>query len=66
MRSGVSVMSKTMNPEVVADDVTNYEEAINQMFIEMKRANQKMARDQEEIDRLKVETSEILMRLKAT
>ncbi|MDQ3754066.1 MAG: hypothetical protein M3371_04970 [Acidobacteriota bacterium] len=57
-------MSKTIIPEVTAEDVTNYEEAVNQMFAEMKRANEKMERDQEEIDRLKAETHEILDRLK--
>jgi len=58
-------MSETLNPEVVADDVTSSEEAVNQMFAEMKRANEKMMRDQEEIERLKAETNEILARLKA-
>lgn len=58
-------MSETLNPEVVADDVTSSEEAVNQMFAEMKRANEKMTRDQEEIERLKAETNEILARLKA-
>ena len=47
-------MSKTILPEVAADEAINYEEAINQMLAEMKRANEKMVRDQEEIDRLKV------------
>jgi hypothetical protein len=58
-------MSETLNPEVVADDVASSEEAVNQMFAEMKRANEKMTRDQEEIERLKAETNEILARLKA-
>lgn len=58
-------MSETLNPEVVADDVTSSEEAVDQMFAEMKRANEKMTRDQEEIERLKAETNEILARLKA-
>lgn len=58
-------MSETLNPEVVADDVTSSEEAVNQMFAEMNRANEKMTRDQEEIERLKAETNEILARLKA-
>jgi hypothetical protein len=57
-------MSETLNPEVGAD-VTSSEEAVNQMFAEMKRANEKMTRDQEEIVRLKAETNEILARLKA-
>ncbi len=58
-------MSKTIAPEVAADDVANNEEAVNQMFAEMKRANEKMMRDGEEIDRLKAETGEILLKLKA-
>lgn len=58
-------MSKTIAPDVITDETINYEEAINRMFAEMKRANEKMERDQEEIDRLKAETREILDRLKA-
>jgi hypothetical protein len=65
MRSEVTGMSKTIAPEVAADDVANNEEAVNQMFAEMKRANEKMMRDGEEIDRLKAETGEILLKLKA-
>ena len=62
MRLEVIDMSETLNPEVVADDVTSSEEAVNQMFAEMTRANEKMTRDQEEIERLKAETNEILAR----
>jgi hypothetical protein len=58
-------MSKTMTPDAAADENINYEEAVNQMLAEMEQANEKMARDQEEIDRLKTETREILARLKA-
>ncbi|MBA3439101.1 MAG: hypothetical protein H0T92_04445 [Pyrinomonadaceae bacterium] len=58
-------MSETLNHEVIADDVISSEEVVNQMFAEMKRANEKMTRDQEEIERLKAETNEILARLKA-
>lgn len=58
-------MSKTITPEITSDENFNYEEAVNQMLSEMKQANEKMARDQEEIDRLKAETGEILQRLKA-
>jgi hypothetical protein len=58
-------MSKTTTPDVAANESINYEEAINQMFVEMKRSNEKMARDQEEIEQLKAETREILERLKA-
>ena len=58
-------MSKTITPNVTADEAGGYEEAINQMLAEMKRANEKMDRDQEEIERLKAETREILARVKA-
>ena len=58
-------MSKTMTPDTTADGNINYEEAVNQMLAEMGQADEKMARDQEEIDRLKAETREILARLKA-
>jgi hypothetical protein len=58
-------MSKTLNPDVAANESINYEEAISQMFVEMKQANEKMTHDQEEIERLKAETREILERLKA-
>lgn len=57
-------MSKTITPEAVTDEAASYEETIGQMFSEMKRANEKMIHDQEEIERLKAETSEILLRLK--
>ncbi len=58
-------MSKTITPEVTTDEAADYEEAIAQMLAQMKQANEKMESDQEEIDRLKVETREILIRLKA-
>ena len=58
-------MSKTITPDVSADGAGDYEEAINQMLAEMKQVNKKMDRDQEEIERLKAETHEILARVKA-
>ncbi len=58
-------MSKTLNPDVAAHESINYEEAIRQMFVEIEQANEKTALDQEEIERLKSETREILERLKA-
>ncbi len=58
-------MSKTITPDVTANKAINYEEAINQMFAEMERANEKMERDQEEIERLKNHTRETLARLEA-
>ncbi|HZG52567.1 MAG TPA: hypothetical protein VEZ40_10570 [Pyrinomonadaceae bacterium] len=58
-------MSKTITPEAAANDAAEYEEAVELMFAEMKQANEKMESDQEEIVRLRTETSEILARLKA-
>jgi len=58
-------MSKTITPDATTDEVANYEAAINQMLAEMQQANEKMERDQEEIERLKAETHDILTRLKA-
>lgn len=63
--SEVIGMSKTIAPDVAANEAINYEEAINQMFIEMKRANEKMARRQQEIEQLRMETRSIIARLKA-
>ncbi|MEK6408800.1 MAG: hypothetical protein AABN34_17905 [Acidobacteriota bacterium] len=58
-------MSKTLTPDVAANEAMNYEQAVQQMFDEMRQANAKMERDQEEIERVKSETREILARLKA-
>jgi protein required for attachment to host cells len=58
------IMSKTIAPDVSVNEDISYENAIKQMFSEMKQANEKMERDQEEIDSLKAETHEILARLR--
>ena len=58
-------MSKTTTPDITDNQAIDYEEAVNQMLLEMKQAHEKMERDQEEIARLKAETHEILARLKA-
>lgn len=58
-------MSKTLTPDVAANEDIDYEQAVRQMFDEMRQANAKMERDQEEIERVKAETREILTRLKA-
>jgi len=65
MRSEETSMSKTITPEATTDEAADYEEAVKQMLAQMKQANEKMGSDQEEIVRLKAETSEILARLKA-
>lgn len=58
-------MSKTITPDATAREAANYEAAINQMFAEMNRANEKMEKDQVEIERLKKHTRETLARLEA-
>jgi hypothetical protein len=58
-------MRKTLTPDVAANEDIDYEQAIEQMFDEMRQANAKLERDQEEIERVKAETREILARLKA-
>lgn len=58
-------MSKTLTPDLTAREEPDYEQAVQQMFGEMALSNEKMNRDQEEIERLKVETGEILARLNA-
>ena len=57
----MKIMSKTIATDIAAD----YEATVNEMFAKMKRANEKMMRDQDEIDKLNLETNEILARLKA-
>ncbi len=58
-------MSETLTPELAAEGGEDYKIAIEQMFTEMKKVNEKMERDQDEINRLNRETCEILERLKA-
>lgn len=58
-------MSKTLTPDAAANEDTDYEQAVQQMFDEMRQANEKMDLDKEEIERVKAETREILTRLKA-
>ena len=64
LRSEVA-MSKTLTPDVAANEGIDYEQAVQQMFEEIRQANAKMERDQEEIERVKADTREILARLKA-
>lgn len=65
MPAEVVKMSKTISPDMTASEAGEYSEAINQMLAQMKQANERMERDQEEINRLKAETREIIERLKA-
>jgi methyl-accepting chemotaxis protein len=58
-------MSETLTPDLSTKAAENYEAAIEQMFSDMQKVNEKMGRDQEEIERLNAETREIIERLKA-
>jgi hypothetical protein len=59
-------MSKTVTPDLTINKDVDYEVAVQQMFDEMAHANEKMERDQEEIELVKAETREILARLRAS
>lgn len=58
-------MSKTLTPDLSASEELDYEQMMRQMFDEIAEANAKMDRDQDEIERMKAETGEILAKLKA-
>lgn len=58
-------MSKVVTPETVGDDAAEYARAVEQMLAEMRRANEKMESDQEEVELLKARTSETLARISA-
>jgi hypothetical protein len=57
-------MSKTVTPDLTINKDVDYEVAVRQLFDEMAHPNEKMERDQEEIELVKAETREILARLK--
>ncbi len=58
-------MSKDITLEPTAEEAAQIEAASKELLAEIKRANDQMARDQQEIDRLKAETRAILAKLKA-
>jgi hypothetical protein len=58
-------MDDTMRFEPASDDPAEYRRAIRAMLDEMKRIDERIARHQANIDRLKVETRQILDELKA-
>ena len=58
-------MSKDITLEPTAEEAAQIEAASKELLAEIKRANDQMASDQQEIDRLKAETRAILAKLKA-
>ena len=58
-------MSKDITLEPTAEEAAQIEAASKELLAEIKRANNQMTSDQQEIDRLKAETRAILAKLKA-
>ena len=58
-------MSKGVTLEPTAEEAAQIEAAAKELLAEIKRANDQMASDQQEIDRLKRQTRAILAKLKA-
>ncbi len=58
-------MSKDITLEPTAGEAADIEAAATALVAEMKRANEKMESDQQEIDRLKAQTRATLSKLKA-
>ncbi len=59
------VMSKGVTLEPTAEEAAQIEAAAKELLAEIKHANDQMASDQQEIDRLKAQTRAILAKLKA-
>ena len=58
-------MSKDITLEPTAEEAAQIEAASKELLAEIKRANDQMASDQQEIDRLKTQTRATLAKLKA-
>jgi len=58
------VMSKGVTLEPTAEEAAQIEATAKELLAEIKRANDQMASDQQEIDRLKRQTRAILAKLK--
>lgn len=58
-------MSKVTTFDPTADEPADYEEAVNKCIEKIDSLRTEMQAEQEEIDRLKTETKEILARLEA-
>ena len=61
----VESMENTIATDVSLKMRADYEAAIEQCLAEMRRLHEQMARDQEDIDRLRVETTALLAALQA-
>ena len=58
-------MDDPLRIDITADEAAKFEAAISQCMVAMQQANEQMASDQAEIERLKAETRAMLARLKA-
>jgi hypothetical protein len=61
----VQSMENTITTEVFLKTRADYKAAIEQCLAEMQRLHEQIARDQEDIDRLRVETKALLVALQA-
>jgi hypothetical protein len=65
MKAEVIGMEKVVTSQPTPSSPTDYEAAIEQCLVEMKRLQAQIDRDQAEIDRLKTETRAMLAQMKA-
>ena len=56
-------MSKNLTLEPTADEAAQIEAAVEELLSQVKRANDEMAEDQREIEKLKAQTRAILVKL---
>jgi len=59
-------MDDTARFEVTEDEATRIQQAIQECILEMHRANERMKKDQQEIERLKAKTRAMLAELEAS
>jgi hypothetical protein len=65
MTAGGNLMSKVTTFDPPADEPADYEDAVIKCIEKIDSLRSEMNEEQEEMDRLKIETKEILARLKA-
>jgi hypothetical protein len=58
-------MDNTLTREPTAEEIKKVETALEKIFAEVERIDRRIDKDQQEIDRLKLETQAILAQLKA-
>jgi hypothetical protein len=57
---GGNIMAELLNIELTQEQATQMDSQIEAMLARMRKANEQMARDQEDIERLKKETAVII------